>query len=540
MLNAKTIPLFALAALTACAHPPRAQGGDPVRVQLLGINDFHGNLEPPPDGWKTAEGRVPAGGAAYLGAHLAARRAEVPHTLIVSAGDLIGASPLISGLFHDEPTIEVMNKIGLDINAVGNHEFDEGLSELLRMQRGGCHPSDGCQTGHDFKGADFPFLAANVRRKGQEETIFPPYVIKTFDGVKVGFIGMTLEGTPDITPPGVGGELTFSDEAETTNAVVKQLKAQGVRAIVVLIHEGGFPTGGYDGCGEISGPIVDIVQRMDPEVDLVISGHTHRAYSCVIGGRPVTSAGSYGRLYTRLLLDLDRATGDVLKVDAKNVIVDQGRPEQAEVAALVADYRQRAEPKMKRVVGQVTGPLSSQPNEHGESELGDLIGDAQLLVMKAPDMGGAEISFMNPGGIRADLNSVPDVTYDALYRVHPFGNILVTMTVTGQQLLDRLEAQFVGPEPRIMQVSANFSYRWDPKQPEGQKVWDVRVNGVPLDPKRDYRVALNNFMAKKGIFAQGRDVVTGPIDLDALEAFFKQRSPVQPSKLGRILRQAKP
>lgn len=523
--------------MVGCSHSAPAPKREPVRLQLLGINDFHGNLEPPPGGWKTEAGRVPAGGAAYLAAHLLARKSEQPHTMIVSAGDLIGASPLLSGLFHDEPTIEAMNEIGLDLNAVGNHEFDEGPEELLRMQRGGCHPQDGCQSGHDFEGAKFRFLAANVRHRGQEETIFPAYVLKEFEGVKVAFIGLTLKGTPEITPPGVGGSLTFGDEIQTVNALVDKLKGEGVRAIVVLIHEGGFPSAGYDGCGEISGPIVDIVKGFDPEIDLVMTGHTHKAYNCKIAGRPVTSAGSYGRLYTRALLDLDRGSGEVIAVDTHNYIVAPDRPQTDKIEALVSAYRSRAAPKMKRVVGQLSQAASSQPNAAGESPLGDLICDAQLAAMRSAK---PEISFMNPGGIRSDLDSVPEVTYDALYRVHPFGNILLAMTLSGAQIKVALEDQFRGDEPRIMQVSEGFSYRWDPAQPEGEKVWDVRVNGAPLQLDRDYRVVLNNFMAKKGVFSQGRDVENGPIDLDALEAYFKDNSPVTPPTPGRIFQAEKP
>ncbi len=297
------------------SKPPIIQDRSAVEVQILALNDFHGNLAPP----SGSSGRVGpttlAGGAEYLATHVKTLEATNRNTIVVSAGDLIGASPLLSGLFHDEPTIEAMNSIGLDLNAVGNHEFDEGATELLRMQNGGCHPVDGCLDGDGFGGADFEFLAANVVSETTGKTLFPPYSIQNFTGAKVAFIGMTLEGTPNIvSPSGVAG-LDFLDEADTVNALVPELTRRGVEAIVVMIHEGGLPTSlDINACAGVSGPIVDIVNRLDDEVDLVISGHTHQPYVCNIDGKPVTSAYSFGRVLTDIDMKVDRAKKDVTSI----------------------------------------------------------------------------------------------------------------------------------------------------------------------------------------------------------------------------------
>jgi 5'-nucleotidase len=318
----RSICLLLLATLLAVPAPAGAAPGREVEVQLLGLNDFHGHLEPTTPGTiepDPSSPRVPAGGAEYLATHIRTKAAENRNTLVVSAGDLIGASPLLSALFHDEPTIEAMNRIGLDLNAVGNHEFDEGATELARMQRGGCHPVDGCLDGDGFGGARFRFLAANVVREGSGSTLFRPYAIRSFRGVRVGFIGMTLEGTPDIvSPSGVAG-LDFLDEAETANRYADELRRRhGVRAVVVLLHEGGVQSqpGGINDCQGISGPVVDIVERTTKQVDLFVTGHTHSAYNCVIDGRPVTSASSFGRLLTDIDLTLDRRSRDVVGVAA--------------------------------------------------------------------------------------------------------------------------------------------------------------------------------------------------------------------------------
>ncbi len=548
--------LLSASLLLSCAHGGGAPTADTrprtVSLQVLAINDFHGNLAPPegssgelragsnPDG---SPARMKAGGATHLARHLARLRAQAPNnTLVVSAGDLIGASPLVSALFHDEPTIEAMNLAGLDFNAVGNHEFDEGTTELRRMQTGGCHPVDGCQDGTPFEGAKFKFLSANVV-DGQGATLFPPYAVREVEGVKVAFIGMTLEGTPEIVDAaGIRG-LRFRDEADTVNALVPELRKQGVRAIVVLLHEGGVQRQGgpYDGCEGISGPIVDIVHRMDKEVDAVVTAHTHQPYICVIDGKRVTSAASYGRLITDLELVLDTATGDVVETTARNLLVTQDVQGVPEVQALVDRYDALAAPLRDRVLGRVTEPLQ-QPNARrwpsGESTLGNALADAQLAATK--DLG-AQVAFMNPGGIRGDLDA-GDVTYGEAFTLQPFGNALVTLTLTGAQLHTLLEQQWEGSHPRILQPSQGFSYTWKESAPVGQKVdpASLRLHGTPVDPAGRYRVTVSSFLAGGGdgfrVFAEGTERQGGMLDVDALEAWLKASSPRPPPETNRITR----
>jgi 5'-nucleotidase len=539
--------VFALLAVPAGATPSGT-----VDVQILALNDFHGNLQPP-SGSSGRIGTVPAGGVEYLATHVNNLRALNPNTVVVSAGDLIGASPLLSALFHDEPTIEAFNQIGLDFNAVGNHEFDEGWHELQRMQFGGCHPVDGCQDGDGFAGASFQFLAANVVRKDNGKTIFPAYKIRSFGGAKVAFIGMTLEGTPLIVTPSGISDLNFLDEADTVNALVPQLKAKGVEAIVVLIHEGGFPTGDYNSCPGISGPIVDIVNRLDDEVDLVISGHTHQAYNCVIDGRVVTSASSFGRVLTDLDLSIDRATGEVVSVSADNKIVTRDVSKDSLLTALIDKYNAIAAPLANRVIGSITMDITRTNNPAGESALGDVIADAQLYATTPADLGGAQIAFMNPGGIRADLayagsaagEGDGNVTYGEMFTVQPFGNSMVTMTLTGAQIKAALEQQFVGcgqavGAQKILQVSTGFSYSWSLAAAACNKVdpASIMLNGVPVDLAASYRVTVNSFLADGGdgftVLAQGTNRLGGAVDTDAFEAYMAAFSPVAPGPQNRI------
>jgi 5'-nucleotidase len=547
------IPLLALG-LAACS-PRWPGGGDggggddggghddgPVEVQILGLNDFHGNLAPPAGSSGRIEG-IDAGGAAYLASHVAALEATNPrNTVVVSAGDLVGASPLLSALFHDEPTVEAMNEIGLDINAVGNHEFDEGTDELLRLQSGGCHPVDGCLDGDDFAGADFRFLAANVVSQQTGDPLFPPYAVRRFEaGTKVAFIGMTLEGTPTIvTPEGVAG-FDFLDEADTANALVERLERQGIENIVVLLHEGGFTTGGgHDGCDGVAGPIVDIVERLDDRVDAVISGHTHQAYNCVIDGIPVTSASSFGRVVTDMDLTIDRESKEITTIAVDNRIVTRDVAPATPVTDLIARYQAISDPLAKRVVGSITADITRAPNAAGESALGDVIADGQLAATAPTALGDAQVAFMNPGGIRTDLlytaagaEGDGNVTYEEAFTVQPFGNSLVTMTLTGAQIDLLLEQQFCGGNaaaPRVLQPSAGFTYSYagaavgsaDCATADAVDAATIALGGVAVDPAASYRVTVNSFLATGGdnftVLNEGTDRLGGAVDLDAFEA----------------------
>ena len=532
--------------LAGCATPRPAE---PVAVRVLAINDFHGHLRAAPGGVRTIDPAnagqavtVPAGGAEHLATAVAELRAANPNHIFVAAGDLIGATPLLSALFRDEPTIESLNLMGLEASAVGNHEFDKGADELLRLQRGGCHPIDGCRGPQAFQGARFQYLAASTVDVTSGRTLLPGYHVKRFQGIPVAFMGLTLEATPSIVvPAGVAG-LKFRDEVETVNELVPELQRQGIEAIVVLIHEGGYPSGGHNECPGISGPIVDIVKRLDPAVDLVVSGHTHRAYNCRIEGRLVTSADKYGTVVSAIDLVLDPRTGDVTNAVADNVIVRPSFVEDPRQTALIESYERLARPLARRVVGRIGAALPRDVNAAGESVLGQVIADAQLAATRDA---GAQLALMNPGGIRAALPVPADgqVRYEDLFAVQPFYNNLVTITLSAEQLVQALEQQWIAqPGPRILHVSRGFTYTWDAARPPGQRVvpGSVRLDGRPLDPAASVRVTVNSFLASGGdlfsVFKLGRDPRFGIMDVDALELSVQSHPTLVPGALDRITR----
>jgi 5'-nucleotidase len=567
----------------AATNPPPASPAVPgtMDVKLIAFNDLHGNLEPPKlsisapaKGGGTVP--VPAGGAAYLASAIASLKAKNPNNAVVSAGDMIGASPLVSALFLDESTIEAVNAMKIDFNAVGNHEFDKGQTELLRMKNGGCAKNtalEPCRVNKSFPGANFGFLAANTV-KGDGNTLFPATGMKTFtkDGatVKVAFIGMTLKGTPNIvTPAGVAG-LTFKDEADTANALIPQLKAQGADAIVVVIHEGGTTTVGYNdkSCAGLSGDILPILNKLDTSVDIVISGHTHRSYVCDYSktnpAKPflLTSAGQYGTLLTDINLTIDTRTRKVTAKAADNVIV-QGEAytsgsttvaltdqyptfdKNQEVAALIGQYLTIAGPLVQRVVGSLTATATRTQTASKESVLGNLIADAQLTATSPAGKGAAQIAFMNPGGVRADLAPAGDgsVTYGQIFAVQPFGNSLVVKTMTGAQIKAVLEQQFnsgsnTTTSPKVLLPSAGFTYSYSASAPGGSRISNLALNGTAMVDGTSYRVTMNSFLATGGdnftVFNQGTDTLGGDQDVDALEAYIKANSPLAPPATNRI------
>jgi len=542
------------------------------QLKIIALNDFHGNLQSPGPFRANAQSpEVPAGGADYLAGYVAYLKAQTPDNVVVSAGDLTGASPLISALFHDEGTIEAMNQLGLEINAVGNHEFDKGKRELLRLQRGGCSELDAntCQGATHgaplpFAGAKFQYLAANVFDTSIGKTIFPAYTVRTYHGVRVAFIGLTLEDTPSVvTAAGVAG-LRFADEPSTINAAVRQLERRGVESFVVLIHQGGSQTGRTADINRCTGgldgtPIEAIVGKLDDAVGLVISAHTHAAYICSIpkrSGDPVlvTSAGSYGRVLTDIDATIDTKTGKIIAVTAHNRVVDRTNPTidpDPTVQRIVDRYATLTAPIVNRVVGSVTAEITRTPNDAGESAMGDLIADAQLEATRTPNAGGAQIAFMNDAGIRAGLAG-GEVTFGELYGAQPFGNALVTMTLTGAQIKTALEEQYKGCAPgapaavkagtsdRLLQVSQGFSYTWSQAGGACAKVdaAGIELHGVTVSPTASYRVTTNSFLADGGdqfyIFKSGTDRVVGPPDVDALSAYFAKHAAVEPSRPQRI------
>jgi 5'-nucleotidase len=558
--------VFTAALLSACAAPPSAAppaivtaksqpaNTSPVKLKVLAINDFHGYLKAPSGGIRIEDKNNPgksinveAGGAEHIATAVAELRAKNPNHIFVAAGDLIGATPLLSALFRDEPTVESLSLMGLEVSAVGNHEFDKGAAELLRMQRGGCHPTEGCKGPTTFKGARYQYLAASteVVADGDKsgKTLLPPYFVKTFEGIPVAFIGLTLKATPSmVVPSGVAG-LRFNDEAKTVNALVPELRAKGIEAIVVLIHEGGIPTGDYNECPGISGPIVEVVNKLDKAVDAVITGHTHRAYNCRIDGRLVTSGDKYGTIVTEIDIELDRKSRDVISANANNVIVrTAGFAKDPQQTALINSYDKLAQPLTQRVIGRIGAALPRGTNDAGESVIGQVIADSQL---EAARDAGAQIAFLNPGGVRSALPMPVDgqVKFEDLYSVQPFGNTVVTMTLVGVQIMQLLEQQWRGQTGgRVMHVSEGFTYTWDGAAPAGQRIvqGSIRLNGKQIEPATEYRVTVNAFMADGGdnfsIFKQGRDRRVGILDVDALELYLKSRPSFKPGPLNRITR----
>jgi 5'-nucleotidase len=543
-----------LSAAPSSAAPKagKATKAKTTEIQVLGLNDFHGALEPPTGsaGRLGPSGTPEFGGVEYLATHVRALEATNPNSLFVSAGDLIGATPLTSALFHDEPTIEAFNLMGLDYNGVGNHEFDEGVDELLRMQNGGCHPVDGCQDGDGFAGAEFDFLAANVAYKDSGDTIFPPYAIHKFDGVKVGIVGMTLEGTPQIVTPAGISTVDFFDEADSVNALVPVLQKQGVETIIVLLHEGGrVDTAGngagagvdrINDCANPTGALPPIVDRMNDAIDVVVTGHTNWAVNCVIDGKIVTGAAANGRVVTDIDLTVSRATKDVVDATVNNTPVSRLLAKATDLTALVDKYKTLSAPLANRVVGTASADLLRANNTAGESALGDVIADSQLAATAPASLGGSVVAFMNPGGIRADV-AAGSVTYSELFTVQPFNNVLTVVTCTGAQIEALLEQQFNGGNG-VLQVSKGFSYTYDATRTAGDRIdpSTIKIDGTSLVASQPYRVTTNNFLVTGGdgfsVFTQCTDPLGGEIDLDALVRYFETNSPVAPGPQNRITR----
>ncbi|HZR94281.1 MAG TPA: bifunctional metallophosphatase/5'-nucleotidase [Gaiellaceae bacterium] len=588
-----------LAAALAFGGSAGARSQAVVHVQILSFNDFHGNLEPPA-GSSGRVGSTDAGGAAYLATHLKNLAAQNPNTVIVSAGDNIGASPLTSALFHDEPTIEAFNAMNVKLASVGNHEFDEGVAELKRMQKGGCHPTDGCKFDNPYPGAKFPYLSANVvvdptkaqvaavkrynaalakqkracakhrrtaacratlRKRAKPApkatTLFPPYSVQTVGGVKVGFIGEVLKGTPSIVTPTAVAGLRFLDEAQTANRYATELKKKGVNAIVLVIHQGDETSSQADvnACSTAGGEADAIVDALSSDISVVLSGHTHQWYICNRNGKLVSQAGSFGRVVTSVDLSVDSTTGKVVGATAKNVPITRTVTPDPTVQAIVDRAKSLAAPLANRVIGSITADVTRTTNAAGESALGDVIADAQLAATSPANKGGAVIAFMNPGGIRADLvasqssggEPAGQVTYGEAFTVQPFANVMTVKTMTGDMIKRLLEQQFDNPttgQTRVLQVSQGFTYSYDLTKPAGQRVdpASIKLNGTVIAPTQQVRVAMNSFLAAGGdnftVFNEGTSQVGGDVDIDALVAYFVAKSPVAPGPRNRITRTA--
>ncbi|HET8755620.1 MAG TPA: bifunctional metallophosphatase/5'-nucleotidase [Solirubrobacteraceae bacterium] len=550
----RLLVMIAAATLVAAApaHAQKRTHKKPLTVQLLAINDFHGYLRATPPGRVSRTGdpekAVPAGGVEYLATQIRRLKRRNKHTLVVAAGDLVGGSPLISSLFHDEPAIEAMNQLPLDISTVGNHEFDEGAAELLRLQRGGCHPEDGCRDGTPFEGADFRYLAANVELRSTHRTIFPPYTIRKIGGVKIGFIGETLKGTPDLIPPQFAARLRFRNEVRIANRTARQLKRRGVRAIVMLLHEGGFPVredAPIDACPGLSGPIKSIVRRSSDDIDVFVTGHTHRVYNCKVDGRRVTSAGRYGRLLTRLQLKINRRTGDVVKTSADNWVVGQDVKPARDMTGLIAHYDTIAAPIASQVIGRLTRSAGRKRDRSGEYRLGSVVADAQRAVA------GSAAAFVNPHIVRTGLPP-GEITYGRAFTSQPFGSSLVTQSMTGGQIRELLKQQWCGRKnPEILQVSSTVSYTWSrskakaalgkPCSADTDPISDLTIRGNPVRSYEAFLVTVNTTLLGRGarfsVLHTGTGPIGGPVDVDAFKQYLLPSvtgPPIVPPKRSRI------
>ncbi|MFJ1467815.1 bifunctional metallophosphatase/5'-nucleotidase [Massilia orientalis] len=529
------LALGAALLLSGCASAPVR----PLEINLVALNDFHGNLEPskytytPPG--STQPRTIQAGGIDVLKGALDTFRKDDPDLLFVAAGDLVGASPAASSMFADEPSIEALNRMGLVASSLGNHEFDQGPKELLRQQHGGCdspRPAKACRLSPDFKGAGFTYLAANVVDAQTGKTLVPGWRIVDVKGVKVGLIGAVLHDLASVTIASSIKGLAIEDEAASINAVLPVMRAQGAQVFVVLIHEGGFADQPYDkaDCDTLHGPIVAITKQLDPAIRLVISGHSHTGYLCKVDGKVVTQADAYGHLLSRIRLTLDPATKAVQDIQVRNVVMapDAFQPD-ASLSAYLADVRAKSRAELAKPVARVQGALSRKENPAGESVLGGVIADAAVAATRDQ---GAQVGFMNPGGIRKDLETGEGgiVSFGQAQAVLPFGNTLVVMDLTGAQLRRVLEQQWDRPaasSPSVLAVSSSLTYDWDGTQPVGRRTANVKVDGKALDDNKVYRVVANNFLAEGGdnipMFAKGtRRVETGLRDLDALIAYLQK------------------
>ena len=585
--------------LPAAAATAGSAAGGPVTIKVIAFNDFHGHLEEPPGALPVrdpASGRsvrVPAGGVARLATLIGSLKAANPNHVVVAAGDLIGATPFVSAQFGDEPTIDLLGRIGLEVSSVGNHEFDKGRAEFARVVEGGCRPRsadgqvgrpgiDTCAQGGRYDGAAFRYLAANVVDAASGKPLLPAVWTKRFGAVSLGFVGVTLRDTPTVvSPAGVRG-LRFEDEVQAINAQVPALLEQGVAAVVALVHQGGRTAArqvGDPGCPRLTGEIVDIADRLHPAVRVVVSGHTHREYVCERGGRLITQAGAQGRMVTDIELTIDPTDRRVLAQHARTRVVvagpplaEAGRPvpplpaglavvpPAADIERRVQRYVALAAPAKDAVIGRIASTIHRRPNAAGETEIGNLVADAYLMdgggVVSAGGAGAAlpRIALTNPGGLRSELTFDPAsdgrVTHGMLFSVMPFNNRLVSMDLTGAQLLRLLEQQWEQPQPaggRVLQVSRGLHSRWSRQAAagappgQGRRVvpGSVSVDGVPLQPDRVYRVTVNDFLASGGdnftMFIEGRNRQVGERDIDLVQALLRATPSLAPPPLGRIL-----
>ena len=515
-----------------------AEGSGPAhaRVQLLGINDFHGQLVA---GKEMLE--RPAGSAPVLAAYLRDEIAQFPgDSLIVHAGDFVGGSPLSASLLQDEPAISFLNLLANQdcwngvmarcnvVGTLGNHEFDEGVPELLRLLRGGSPPAGAHSLDPTWGGARFPYVSANVLDRRTGKPLLPPFVVLERYGVRIGVIGAVLTATQRMVLPEGIRTVKFVDEAMAINQAARTLSRRGVQTIVVLLHLGAGMVP-YEGRTrrDVSLPagseVAALVRTLDPAIDVVVSGHAHQftnAYATARKGHEilVTQAHAAGTAFADIELTIDRRGGDVIDKHARIVTAfadaGPGLHPAEDVAALVTRSEQRSRALLESVVGDAPQAVRSVPNEAGESALGNLIADAQRRA------GDAQIALVSQGAIRGDLDRGP-VTWRELATIHPWGNVVVTVDLTGAQIRAVLEQQWSFSPPHLLQVSG-LRYKWDAGLPVGKRITALDVGDAPLVDGAVYRVAISDHLARGGggfeLLESAKQRRVGPRDTEALRA----------------------
>ncbi|MCM3570138.1 bifunctional UDP-sugar hydrolase/5'-nucleotidase [Neobacillus mesonae] len=491
-----------------------------IQVQLLGVNDFHGQLNVT----RQFNGRD-VGRADYLASYLKERKEKNKNTLLVHVGDMVGASAPVSSLINDVPTIELLNKLGFDLGILGNHEFDQGKKEMMRLIQGGFHQ----KTGY-FEGAQFPYICANVINLETSKPILPPYKIAKFGGIPIGFIGIVLDETPTMVNSSAIEGITFIDEVTAINNAAAELKEQGVKAIIVLAHNSGRQSAPND---TPTGEIVEMSKRIDDEVDVLFAGHSHTYLNTVVDGKLLVQAYSYGTAFSDIDLEIDPVTKDVVSKQAEIVMTyqDSIKPDK-EIKKVIEKYEAEVDSVVNEIVGTAENDITSTKNENGESALGNLIADSQRTMMNT------DFAFMNPGGIRADIPS-GKVTYESLLTTLPFHFQLVKMTLTGDQIHRLLNQQWQENQVRMLQISG-LKYTWGTDKAAGNKVVDIfDSDGSSIQPEKNYTVTVNSYLAAGGdnftVLLEGKNKVAGPFDIDVLKNYVIQHKQTFTSYIdGRI------
>ncbi|MBP2080167.1 5'-nucleotidase C-terminal domain-containing protein [Oceanobacillus polygoni] len=503
-----------------------APNEDVLELQLLSLNDLHGkidqeySLDPDGDGVFDMYGRMD-----YTAAAMKEREQENEHTLIVHAGDMIGGSSPISGLLQDEPTVEIMEAIGFDVGTVGNHEFDEGLDELLRMVNGGDHPEGKGTEG--YAGMSFPVLCANCVYDDTGEPFLDPYHIAEVDGVEVGFIGVNTVETVNMVMPASLENVAFTDETEAVNAAAAELTDQGVEAIIVLAHLPAYQTGDV-----VTGAAADLANNIDDAVDVIFSGHNHVVNNAVVDDKLIVQASEYGKAFADVDLVIDRETGDIIEKEAEVVFVKQSDyTADEEVAGILDTYAERIAPIINEVIGYNAQDLTGSYTNDGDHGLGNLLADAMNWSMES------DFAMMNGGGIRDSLLA-GEVTWGNLYNIQPFGNTLMTFEVTGADLYPIINEQLspiYGPDYSI----AGLHYIWNKELNEVVTI--TFPDGTPIDEDAVYTLTVNNYMGTSDgpIKDLGKNPIMGPEDIEATVDFVKhlnstESNPIVYGAEGRI------